>query len=93
MVPKGMAEADSARDILEWSHININDAENGVWLARDYGTPNPQTGEIHSTLHTSRYVRWITRELSEAYNSGGPAAVSEKLAELRDIILNGRAIR
>jgi A nuclease family of the HNH/ENDO VII superfamily with conserved AHH len=93
IVPKGMAEAESAWDILEWSHIGINDAENGVWLARDYGTPNPLTGEIHSTLHTQRYVRWVTSELTEAYNRGGPAAVRGKLAELRDIILNGRAIR
>lgn len=93
IVPKGMAEAEEAWDVLEQAHIGINDAENGVWLPADYTVANPLTGEVHATIHTSRYVRWVTAELRDALAEGGPGAVAAKLQELRSIIMNGQAVR
>ena len=93
IVPKGMAEAEEAWDILERAHIGINDAENGVWLPADSTVANPATGEIHATIHTRPYVRWVTAELRDALAEGGPEAVAAKLRELRSIIMNGQAVR
>jgi A nuclease family of the HNH/ENDO VII superfamily with conserved AHH len=93
IVPKGMAEAEEAWDILEHAHIGINDAENGVWLPADYTVANPFTGEVHATIHTRRYVQWVTTELRGALADGGPEAVAAKLDELRSTIMNGRAVR
>jgi hypothetical protein len=93
IVPKGMADAEEAWDILERAHIGINDAQNGVWLPKDFTVVNPATGEIHATIHTRRYIRWVTSELRKAIEEGGASRVEAKLAELRRIIMDGRAIR
>nr|WP_269809057.1 AHH domain-containing protein [Enterovibrio nigricans] len=88
IIPKGMQDAGPARAILERFNININSELNGVWLARDYIVANPSTGQIHSTLHTRRYIGWINQELTAA-SAGGRTQVLETLSSIRSQILNG----
>ncbi|WP_394210178.1 DUF4157 domain-containing protein [Enterovibrio calviensis] len=88
MIPKGMREAGPAREILERFNIGINSERNGVWLASEYGVPNVSTGQIHSTIHTRRYVRWLNEQLIQA-SHGGRAGVLDALASIRSQILNG----
>ncbi|MDD1780926.1 AHH domain-containing protein [Enterovibrio sp. ZSDZ35] len=88
IIPKGMQDAAPSRAILERFNININSELNGVWLARDYIVANPNTGQIHSTLHTRRYIGWINQELTAA-SAGGRTQVLEALSSIRSQILNG----
>ena len=92
IVPKGMREAQEARDILQDAELGINDAANGVWLAGDPETVNESTGEIHDGLHTPRYVSWLTGMLREGAKHG-PAGVRRALATVRRLLGEGRAIR
>jgi hypothetical protein len=82
IVPKGMKEADEARDILRDAGIGINDVENGIWLPRDTSVPNEVISEIHSKVHTKRAIRLITDQLREGAK-GGPAGVRKALREIR----------
>jgi Domain of unknown function (DUF4157)/A nuclease family of the HNH/ENDO VII superfamily with conserved AHH len=92
IVPKGMRDAQEARDILRDADIGINDAANGVWLAGEEQTVNESTAEIHDRIHTARYVRWLTDLLREGAKHG-PAGVRRALATVRRVLSEGRAIR
>nr|WP_232314525.1 AHH domain-containing protein [Grimontia marina] len=88
IVPKGMADAEPARAILEAFNIRINAAENGVWLPMDYGVPNISTSAIHSTLHKPGYINWVNETLVQASHFGR-RGVLEALSSLRSQINNG----
>jgi Domain of unknown function (DUF4157)/A nuclease family of the HNH/ENDO VII superfamily with conserved AHH len=93
IVPKGMKEAEDARAILRRASIGINDAENGIWLPNDYSVVNTTTGEIHASIHTQRYIAWITDMLKEAEHSGGPDSVRRTLEQLQALIGDASAVR
>jgi hypothetical protein len=93
VVPKGMAGAQEARDILARADIDVNDAANGMWLPEDYTVVNELTGEIHSTIHTGRYVRWLTELLREAEREGGPEAVRRALRDIRALVASAHVVR
>jgi hypothetical protein len=76
-----MQEAKEARQILQRAGIGINDAENGIWLAKDPSIPNELAGEIHSKVHTPRAIRLMTDKLREAAKEG-PAGVRRALREI-----------
>jgi A nuclease family of the HNH/ENDO VII superfamily with conserved AHH len=86
IVPKGMQQADVAREILERAGIGINDGVNGVWLAEDMMMINRDLGLIHSKLHTNKYIRHITSLLMRAEAEGGAPAVWAQLRALRGLI-------
>ncbi|WP_431261463.1 AHH domain-containing protein [Roseateles chitinivorans] len=83
MIPKGMKEAEEAREILARAEVGINDAENGIWLPKDSSIANVSTTEIHSKVHTSRAMRLITAELREAEQAGGASGVRRALEAIR----------
>jgi hypothetical protein len=60
--------AGPAREVLRRFGININAAENGVFLPRNVGAANPQGHAVHSTLHTNRYYTEVNRLLGQATN-------------------------
>lgn len=83
IVPKGMQEAEEAREILRRCDIGINDVDNGVWLPKDQTITNPNTGDIHAKIHTSAYIRWVTGLLQKAEATGGAKAVRLQLQRLQ----------
>ena len=82
IVPKGMKEAEEAREILRDANIGINDARNGIWLPKDSSVINEFTSEIHSKVHTSRVIRLITEQLREGAKDG-PAGVELALRNIQ----------
>ncbi|MFD9894251.1 DUF4157 domain-containing protein [Amycolatopsis sp. NPDC059027] len=85
IVPKGMAEAREAREILKGAHIDINDAANGIWLPETELVVNRDLGLIHSKIHTKKYIRAITDILR-----GHPGDVPRALHEIREGIQHGK---
>jgi hypothetical protein len=92
VVPKGMKNAEEAREILERAGIGINDGANGMWLPRDFTVVNELTGDVHSKIHSPEYVKWLTRLLREAEETGGPAGVRRTLRDLRALVGQGHAV-
>jgi hypothetical protein len=78
IVPKGMKEAEEAREILRKADIGINDVENGIWLPKDTAVVNEFTSDVHSKVHTTRVIRVITEQLREGAK-GGPEGVRRAL--------------
>jgi hypothetical protein len=63
IVPGRMKAAQEARDLIAEAGITINSATNGVPLPRNTKVPNPQGKTVHSTVHTKKYIREVTKEL------------------------------
>jgi hypothetical protein len=82
IVPKGMKEAEKAREILDKADIGINDAENGIWLPKESSTVNEFTSEIHSKVHTPRIIGLITKQLEEGAKDG-PEGVRRALRNIQ----------
>jgi len=89
IIPKGMKEADEAREILREAGIGINDVENGIWLPKDSSVPNVSTVEIHSKVHTSRAIKNMTAELREGAKEG-PEGVRRALQRISETLSSGR---
>lgn len=83
IVPKGMKDAEEAREILRDAGIGINDAENGIWLPKDPTVPNVGTSEIHSKVHTKRAISFMTEELRKGAQEG-PEGVRRALRTIRE---------
>ncbi|MGA2927341.1 MAG: AHH domain-containing protein, partial [Solirubrobacteraceae bacterium] len=84
IVPKGIKEAEEAREILREAGIGIHDAENGIWLPGDPSVPNPTTVESHSKVHTDAAIRQMTQELRKAAAERGAEGVRGALWEIRE---------
>jgi hypothetical protein len=82
IVPKRMEEAETARRILKWAGIDINDARNGIWLPKDSSTVNEFSSDIHSKVHTARVIRVITDQLLEGAKDG-PQGVERALRNIQ----------
>ncbi len=55
--------AAPARAILARDNVNINSADNGVFLPRNTSSPNPSGAAVHSTLHTDDYYDAVNNQL------------------------------
>ncbi len=74
--------ADEARSILEQCGIDINSAENGVWLpAKPWAECN---GEWHPTLHTSDYYKSIYSRLERAKKKDSCRGVKKELEIIKN---------
>jgi HNH/ENDO VII superfamily nuclease len=72
IVPENDARADTARTILQNAGIDVNDSNNGVWLARTSrgaSSPSGITGDAfssHDSIHTNVYMNELTDRLEWA---------------------------
>ncbi|TMR22623.1 hypothetical protein ETD86_10830 [Nonomuraea turkmeniaca] len=62
--------AAPARAVLDKFGIGVNDAENGVWLPRSSGSPNPTGASVHSRIHTNDYYDHVNKLMSGARTRG-----------------------
>jgi hypothetical protein len=70
--------------VLERFGININAAENGVFLPLNISSPNPGGAAIHSTLHTNAYYEAVNGLLSQVTSR---TEALEVLSFIRDRLL------
>lgn len=78
--------AQPARDVLQRVGVDINSADNGVFLPRSSAAPNPGGAAVHSRLHTRSYYETVNDRLSTV--STRDEAV-EVLNSLRQSLLGG----
>ncbi len=86
IVPATAADAAQARAILAAHGIQLNDAENGVYLP----TPNAvvANGIIHNGRHPSEYIDAVNQAIYNADQRGGKAEVLNELNKIRGILQN-----
>lgn len=78
--------AGEARAALERFEIDINSADNGVFLPANLGTPNAEGLAVHRAVHTDAYFRAVNALLGQATTRG---EVLEALAYVRSRLLSG----
>ena len=66
LVAGGAGGAADARAVLTRFGIDINAAENGVFLPRNLASANPIGAAVHSTIHTDAYYAGANRLLGQA---------------------------
>jgi len=75
-----------ARGILRDFDIDIDQADNGVWLPKDNNSPNPRGSAVHASLHTFPYRQWVLESLSAAGSRDHAISI---LQGLRERLLKG----
>jgi RHS repeat-associated protein len=86
IVPAGARNTAASKAQLRRFGIDINDADNGVFLPQDSESPNPLGMAVHSTLHTARYYRAVNVMMSWARNS---SEARDVLGYIRDQLQAG----
>lgn len=66
IVAHSSPKAAAARAVLGKFGMDINDADNGVFLPRSSSSANPTGAAVHSTLHTNDYYDAVNDALSGA---------------------------
>ncbi len=64
--PEQMARAAQAKAHLKSLGIDINSADNGVFLPGHKDSPNPKGQAVHLSTHTDAYHRQVTRLVLQA---------------------------
>jgi len=78
--------ADAARSAIDGC-VDINDAENGVYLPNGPNASCP--GSYHRTLHNKKYYHDISARLSDARANEGCLGVRNELNEIKSDLING----
>ncbi|WP_204011956.1 FG-GAP-like repeat-containing protein [Virgisporangium aurantiacum] len=87
---KGRSDASApARAVLEKHGIDINSAENGVFLPANSTSPNPTGATVHSTLHHEAYYANVNDWIRNADIVGGREAVLRTLNDIRTMLETG----
>lgn len=73
--------ARPAQKILSYVGIDINDAENGIYLCMR--TNVCQEGTIHAGGHSKDYYEAVNRMIKEAYDNGGSSMSSKREAVVK----------
>ncbi len=81
------ALADEARKAIDGC-VDINDAENGVYLPNGANASCP--GSYHRTLHNGKYYEDVSRRLTKARLTDGCQGVSEELQAIKSELIGGR---
>ena len=76
-------QAEEARAVLEKYGVDINSAENGVFLPTEKGVSN---AEYHPSLHTNEYYLKVNVLLSEADSRED---ILEILETIKELLLEG----
>jgi hypothetical protein len=72
IVAENDPRAALSRAILAGAGIDVNSADNGVYLPRNMNVPNPNNEAVHSRIHTDTYYREVERRLQVAQVAGRP---------------------
>lgn len=81
--------AENARAILKECHIDIDSADNGIFLpSRKDGTSQCE-GTYHRDLHTEPYYKFIFESLNNAKLDQGCDGVTDALRTIKHNLLNG----
>lgn len=75
--------SQQARAILEECGIDLDSAENGVWLP-DTNEGSACHGVYHRTLHTEEYAKQILGRLSDGYEERGCEGVIDALRAIKE---------
>ena len=75
--------SEHARKLLEKCGIDLDSAENGVWLP-DTKEDSACHGEYHRTLHTEEYAIYVYTELRDAFVEKGCGGVREALQGIKE---------
>jgi RHS repeat-associated protein len=87
IVPENDPRAQDARDVLENFGIDINDADNGVFLPAGNATPNPGGAVPHRPYTmTDDYADYVNSQLA---NAGSEAEAREVLQFVKSDLLAG----
>ena len=82
----GDARAQPAQRVLKKYGVDIDAADNGVFLPRDRNSPNPGNAHVHSTLHTDAYYAKVNRIMSRVTSR---AEATQALDQIRRQLQNG----
>jgi len=85
MVPETAKGAQPARDILNKHGIDINGANNGVFLPNRNNTDS-LSGILHNGKHPDDYISAINRRIENADIRGGKQEVINELGGINDIL-------
>ncbi|PXY95581.1 hypothetical protein DKK76_04745, partial [Frischella perrara] len=85
IVPETTKGAQKARDILKKYGIDVNGAENGVFLP-NYKNTNGMPGILHNGKHPNSYIDAINDRIERAAETGGRDGVLEELDNIRNIL-------
>lgn len=81
---------EPSRKILVACNIDINSAENGVFLPRSESTKSECTGTFHRSMHDENYYTKVFTELDKAMNNGGGCSeVKNTLRLIKEDLING----
>ncbi|MFE0132444.1 DUF6531 domain-containing protein [Streptomyces sp. NPDC059037] len=69
MVASTSKKAAAARAQLQRHGIDINDADNGVFLPKGSASPNPNGTAVHSKVHTNKYYDTVNYLMSGTRNA------------------------
>jgi len=86
IVAGGAKKAGPAQAVLKRFGININDANNGVFLPSNKKSPNPTGAAVHRTLHTNDYYDEVNALLTQATTR---QQVLDMLSYIRSQLLSG----
>ena len=89
IVPETAQSAAPARDILNKHGIDINGADNGVFLPNRHNTDG-LPGIEHNGRHPDDHIDDINRRIGEADKIGGKVHVLKELSAMRNILLSAR---
>ncbi|MFM2482560.1 RHS repeat-associated core domain-containing protein, partial [Celerinatantimonas sp. YJH-8] len=85
IVPETSKGAQPARDVLKKHGIDVNGADNGVFLPNRNNTGN-LSGILHNGKHPDKYIDAINRRIGSADVIGGKQGVIDELGSIRDIL-------
>ncbi|MDV5354758.1 AHH domain-containing protein [Enterobacter asburiae] len=85
IVPETAKGAKPARDILKKHKIDINGADNGVFLPNRHNT-DVMSGILHNGKHPDDYILAISDRVEAADISGGKQEVINELGRINDIL-------
>lgn len=85
IVPETAKGAKPARDILKKHKIDVNGADNGVFLPNRNNTDG-MSGILHNGKHPDDYISAINNRIESADIRGGKQEVINELGRINDIL-------
>jgi uncharacterized protein RhaS with RHS repeats len=78
--------AKPARNILRKHNIDLNSAENGIYL-KHMDSNSKQPGAYHRVIHTDKYYADVNSRIKAADIKGGKPAVEAELSKIQNELL------
>ncbi|MBH3134939.1 AHH domain-containing protein [Serratia marcescens] len=87
IVPETAKGARPARDILKQHDIDINGADNGVFLP-NRNNVDGLPGILHNGKHPDKYLDAVNQRILDAHEFGGKQGVLDELQLMRETLLS-----